>query len=274
MKLKTNLCTFQIMNNVEFSPLIRTAMEAVLKAGDVIAKGFGTDFHKELKVGIQNYVTEYDYAAEKIIIDHLKKSYPTHAFLAEESGSQDGGEVLWIIDPLDGTTNFAHKIPFFSVSVGAQKNNEMICGIIYQPMTKELFVAEKGKGAYLNGQRLRVSQTEVFVGGLGSTAFPKNIHENPLNCIDHFTSILRKGTIIRNMGSTAMNMAYVAAGSFDAYWAVALQPWDLAAAVLLIEEAGGKVTTYKGDKYAILSGFPLVATNGAIHKEVLSYLQL
>jgi myo-inositol-1(or 4)-monophosphatase len=258
----------------EFSDMTKIAVKAALDAGDILRKGFGTSYKIELKPGIQNYVTEYDHASEKLIVEKIQHHYPSHSFLCEERGfiPKDNSEILWIIDPLDGTTNFTHHIPLFCISLGAYNHNEMITGVIYQPMTNELFIAEKGKGAYLNGKKLQVSKTERFAGGVGATGFPRNILENPLNCIDHFIHILKSGTIIRNLGSSAINLAYVAAGRFDAYWAISLHSWDIAAGKLLIEEAGGKMTTYSGQPYDVLSNAPIVATNTIIHEELLKAL--
>jgi myo-inositol-1(or 4)-monophosphatase len=265
----------RLQNMGIFLPITQVAVNAVLKAGEILAQGFGTHYTKTLKPGIQNYVTEFDHAAEKCLIEEIRAHYPSHAFLAEESGSlpTEGSEILWLIDPLDGTTNFAHNIPLFCISVAAFRGEEGVCGVIYQPMTRELFVAEKGKGAYLNQKRIKVSPTSPFAGGLGATGFPRNIHDNPLHCIDHYIKILTQGTIIRNLGSSALNLAYVAAGCFDAYWAISLHPWDIAAGLILIEEAGGTCSTYAGKTYPLLSGLPLLATNGLVHNELLHYLK-
>jgi myo-inositol-1(or 4)-monophosphatase len=258
---------------IPFSNMTNLATEAALEAGEILRKGFGTEYAVSFKPGIQNYVTEYDHASEKYIIHKIKSAYPDHGFFAEESGaSNQDASVVWLIDPLDGTTNFAHHIPIFSITLAAMKDEEVFCGIVYQPMTQELFVAEKGKGAFLNGKRIHVSATTRFKNGLGATGFPRNVHENPLNCLTHYRNILTNGTIVRNFGSCAVNMAYVAAGCLDAYWAISLFPWDIAAGILLIQEAGGTVTTYQGNPYAIMSSMPLVASNGTIHEEVLSYL--
>lgn len=258
-----------------YSAMTQVAVDAALKAGEILVKGFGTSYQKSLKPGIQNYVTEFDHAAEKCLIDSIKEHYPQHAVLAEESGSIPfhGAEVLWIIDPLDGTTNFAHDIPIFCISIAAYRGEEGLCGVIYQPMTKELFVAEKGGGSFFNHKKIQVSKTPRFAGGLGATGFPRNMDENPLNCIDHFIKIISDGTIVRNLGSAALNLAYVAAGRFDAYWAISLHPWDIAAGQLLIQEAGGQVSTYEGEIYSTLSGGPLVASNRIVHEEILGYLK-
>jgi myo-inositol-1(or 4)-monophosphatase len=257
-----------------FSEITQVAIEAALKAGKILLTGFGTEFQVYLKPGIQNYVTEYDHASEKCIMDHIKKNYPNHSFLCEESGptSLDNSAILWIIDPLDGTTNFANDIPLFCISIAAYNGHEMILGVIYQPVTQELFIAERHKGAFLNNIRIHVSETPIFAGGIGATGFPRNINENPYHCIDQFIHILKNGTVIRNIGSSALNLAYVAGGKFDAYWSVSLHSWDMAAGMLLIEEAGGTVTGYDGKSYDVLSNQPIVASNGLVHQELLRCL--
>lgn len=262
-------------NSTHFSSITSLAIDAALRAGSLLCEGFGTSFKISLKPGIKNYVTDFDHAAEKLIIDSIKGEYPKHSFLAEESGASpdQSGEILWIIDPLDGTTNFAHNIPLFGVSIAAYNPKEgLVCGVIYQPMTDELFVAEKGKGAFLNGTRLQVSKCARITSGISCTNFPRDVHENPGNCIDNFIHILKLGSTIRNLGTSVINLAYVAAGRFDVYWTPHLHPWDIAAGMLLIQEAGGKVTSYSGSPYDPLSSSPVVATNGLIHQEMLDIL--
>lgn len=256
------------------SPLTQSAIGAVLKAGDILRKGFGSISQKTIKAGNQNFATQYDYAAEEAIIGTLRQSYPSHAFLAEESGasSLSNAEVIWIIDPLDGTLNFAHHIPVFCISVAALGAEGLLCGVIYQPMSQELFVAEKGKGAFLNDKKIQVSKTVRLADCLGATGFPRDIQQNPQNCVVDFIKILEQGTVVRNMGSSALNIAYVSAGCFDAYWAVSLHSWDIAAGVLLIQEAGGKTSTYQGGPYEVLSSAPLIVSNGLVHDELLKYL--
>lgn len=258
-----------------FSPMTRLAVEAALEAGKLLRQSFGTRFEIFYKPGIQNFATTYDHASEQLLIEMIRAQYPDHSFLAEESGSFDNLDqtVLWIIDPLDGTTNFAHHIPIFTVSIGVVQNGQIISGVIYQPMSEELFVSERGLGAYLNGKRLNVSLTKEFVGGIGATGIPHNAEDNPLHCLDHLLQILKQGTIVRNLGSAALNLAYVAAGCFDAFWAINLYPWDIAAGMLLIDEAGGKMTSYLGEPYSVLSAQPLIATNGLIHEQVLAILR-
>lgn len=257
------------------SPLTQNGIDAVLKAGEILKKGFGSITKKTIKTGNHNFATQYDYAAEKCIIGTLLESDPTYAFLAEESGvtHAGNGEITWIIDPLDGTLNFAHHIPIFCISAAAAGPEGLLSGIIYQPMTQELFIAEKGKGAYLNGKKLYVSKTKRVVESLTATKFPRETQLDFENCLTKFYRVLEKGTVVRNTGSSALNLSYVAAGGFDAYWASSLSSWDIAAGVLLIQEAGGQVATYEGNFYDLFSGAPLLATNGHLHQEMLALLK-
>ncbi len=249
--------------------LLKVAIEAAQKAGDLLRQGFGTSFKISKKGGKHNLVTEYDHAAEKMIIQTISEHFPSHGFLAEESGQGKKGDVLWIIDPLDGTVNFAHGIPVFSVSIAATQGEEILCGVVYQPITEELFTAEKGNGAYLNGHRLRVTKTTDINDAFLATGFPYNVDQNPLHCIDTFSHMTKKGIPIRRLGSAAIDLAYVAAGRFDAYWEVSLQPWDLAGGKLLVEEAGGKVTDYDGKPRPLLGTGPVLATNGRLKLELV-----
>ncbi len=256
------------------SSLLLVAIQAALAAGELIKRGYGTSFKISSKPGKQNLVTEYDKAAEKLIISSIKKQYPDHGFFAEESGKKQisSSKVLWVIDPLDGTVNFARSIPFFSVSIAASYQNEILCGVVFQPMTQELFVAEKGKGSYLNGTRLHVSKTKKLGSALVATGFPYNVDENPLNCIETFSRLIRLGLPIRRLGSAALDLSYVAAGRFDAFWEVILQPWDIAAGKLILEEAGGKVTHYDGKKHPIFTTDTLLASNGFLHQQMVQLL--
>lgn len=250
------------------------ATQTALRAGELLRKGFGTKYRISSKQGIQNLVTEYDKASEECIISSILSSFPDHSFLAEESGAtrQNPSKVLWVIDPLDGTVNFAHNIPVFCVSIAATFGGETLCGVIYQPMTQELFIAEKGGGAYLNGVPLRVTTTARMEESMMATGFPYNVNENPLHCVDYFSEMTKHGIPIRRLGSAAIDLAYVAAGRFDAYWEVSLYPWDLAAGKLLVEEAGGRVTHYDGSPRDLLSEKTILATNGALHDQMIATL--
>lgn len=251
---------------IELTKLLEVAKESALMAGAILKEGYGTTFNISSKEGKNNLVTEYDYKAEKVIIDNIKKYFPDHIFLAEESGNtgNDIDKIRWIIDPLDGTVNFAHSLPIFSVSIAAEFNNEIFCGAIYQPMLNELFYASKGYGAFLNNNPISVSKNSDFESSFLVTGFPYNINTNPHNCIDHFVSIIQRGIPIRRLGSAAIDMAYVACGRFDGFWEINLNPWDVAAGIILVKEAGGSVTQYDKKPYKIFDDTILV-TNGLIH---------
>jgi myo-inositol-1(or 4)-monophosphatase len=248
------------------------AVEAALLAGDILRQGYGTQFTIGNKEGHFNLVTEYDHKAEAAVIDFLSAHCPESTFLAEESGSSGTGDLVWVIDPLDGTVNFAREVPIFAVSIGLERRGELIAGVVFQPVTQELFIAEKGKGAFLNGKPLRVSGAKTVQQAILATGFPYNIRENPFHCIEHFNDILKEGIPIRRLGSAAIDFAYTAAGRYEGYFEVSLAPWDCAAGVLLVEEAGGVVTHWDGSPFAIRSQRPVVATNGILHQELLAIL--
>lgn len=255
--------------------LLKTAIDVAKGAGQILQEGFGTNFKISSKTGKNNLVTEYDHKAEKYIIDTISSKYPNHNFLAEESGASgeiQDDEIRWVIDPLDGTVNYAHNIPIFSVSIAAEQKGELLCGVVYNPIINELFHAEKGGGAYLNNHKLRVSQNDDFFTSLLVTGFPYNVNQNPCNCIDMFVSVIQSGIPVRRLGSAALDLAYVAAGRFDGFWEIQLYPWDVAAGTLLVQEAGGKVSQYDGKNFNI-SDNSIIATNGGIHDTVIQQIK-
>ena len=257
-----------------FSELTLIGIEAALAAGEILRSGYGTDFQIRSKEGHHNLVTEYDHKAEQAIIQFIRKQVPHSSFLAEESGITGSRTepLVWVIDPLDGTVNFAHKIPVFAVSIGIEQHGSMIAGVIYQPMTHELFVAQKGEGAFFNGHRISVSPIDRLDQSILATGFPYNLAENPSHCIDHFIDILRAGIPIRRLGAAAIDFAYTAAGRVEGFFEVSLSPWDCAAGKVLVEEAGGLVTTWSGSMFDIRSKAPVLATNSYIHAEAVSLL--
>jgi len=255
--------------------LLQTAIVAAQKAGNVLKQGFGTKFTITSKSQIHDLVTEYDHKSEAIIIETLKSAFPNHQILTEESGHHaSDGDITWIIDPLDGTVNFAHGIPFFCVSIAAVNSDGIVCGVIYAPMTNELFTAEIQKGAFLNGQKCTVTHQQSLLNGFLVTGFPYSVKENPQHCIEHFSHLIGMGLPIRRLGSAALDLAYVAAGRFDGFWEVALQPWDMAAGTLLVREAGGIVIDYAGKELNILNASSIIAGNAdiaqALHHEIIS----
>lgn len=256
-----------------FSHLTLIAIEAALQAGEILRKGFGSQYSINHKKDIHNLVTEYDLKAETFILSFLKNHVPDSAFLAEESGSSgDKHSHLWIVDPLDGTVNFAHNVPVFSVSIALEKEGQLFCGVVYQPISHELFVAEVNKGAFLNGKRISVSKTSLLTESVIATGFPYNLKENPYDCIDHFVDILKQGIPIRRMGSAAIDLAYTAAGRFEGFFEVGLSPWDCAAGMLLVNEAGGKVSSWDLSPINHHVKAPILATNGLIHDNLAKTL--
>ncbi|MCS6807309.1 MAG: inositol monophosphatase family protein [Bacteroidota bacterium] len=253
--------------------LLSIAQKAALEAGNMLKEAFGTSFRIDSKEGRHNLVTEYDHRAEDMIISCIHSAFPDHIFLAEESGSTGApaDTIRWIIDPLDGTVNFAHSIPIFCVSIAAEQSGKLLCGVIYAPMTSELFTGTHGGGAYLNGQALSVSTTDNLEDAILVTGFPYNAWENPQNCIDHFSRFVRMGLPVRRLGSAALDLAYLAAGRFDGYWEVSLNAWDVAAGKLLLQEAGGMITQYDGSPHNLYNG-TMLATNGRIHKAMSKIL--
>ncbi|MBI5324738.1 MAG: inositol monophosphatase [Ignavibacteriae bacterium] len=257
-----------------FNQLTNCAVDSALKAGKILKEGFGTSFEIFNKIGKNNLVTEYDKRSESIIIENIKSVFPDHSFVAEESGNSgniDNDSIKWVIDPLDGTVNFAHSLPIFSVSIAAVKNKEILCGVVYHPILDELFIAEKGTGSFLNDKPIKVSKSTELDSAFLVTGFPYNVNSNPCGCIDHFVSIIQRGIPVRRLGSAALDLAYVACGRFDGFWEINLHSWDVAAGVIIVQEAGGIVTQYNNEKYW-LDNQTLIATNGKIHNQICNVL--
>lgn len=242
------------------------------EAGAIVREGFGKNFSVETKGSLTNLVTEFDKKSESTIINYIKKEFPTHSVLAEESGNHNSGsEYLWVIDPLDGTTNFAHGLPIFSVSIGVQKNGKTIYGVVYDVMRDALYSAELGSGSFCNGRKLNVSNNADIRKSVLVTGFPYNIAENPDHAFEHFIAFLKHARAVRRLGSAAIDFCYTAEGVFDGFWEVFLHPWDMCAGKLLVEEAGGIVTDFYGNEINIFSK-QILATNNFIHKEMISIL--
>ncbi|MDH5739714.1 MAG: inositol monophosphatase [Nitrospira sp.] len=252
--------------------LLETAIMASRAAGALLLNYTANGFHVEYKNPI-NLVTDADRAAEQCIIDHIRGSFPFHRFLAEERGSveQAPSPYLWIIDPLDGTTNFAHGYPTYCVSIGLEYKGRCILGVIYDPSRDELFTAIEQHGAQLNGRSIHVSETATLDNSLLVTGFAYDIRETPRNNLDHFCKFALKAQGLRRTGSAALDLCYVAAGRFDGFWEVRLNPWDMAAGFVIVREAGGRLTDFSGKDLSIY-GQELVASNGQIHEAMLTVL--
>jgi myo-inositol-1(or 4)-monophosphatase len=224
----------------------------------------------------KNLVTEIDRASEEMIMSGIRKAFPADEVLAEEGGKgagAGGSGYRWIVDPLDGTTNYTHGFPVFCVSIGVEHEGKVVAGVIYDPNFDEMFTAELGEGARLNGNPMRVSSIDRLGRSLLVTGFPYNIHENPDRCIERFTGALLKSQAVRRMGSAAIDLAYVACGRFEGFWEVGLHPWDVAAGVLLIAEAGGTVTGFDGRECSIYAK-DIVASNGKVHEQLLECIRV
>lgn len=250
---------------------LETAVEAARIAGRFQRYRFASLLNVTLK-GDKNLVTEVDQESERLIVEHLLAAFPDHNIVAEEGEYRQGqAPFRWIIDPLDGTTNYTHGFPWFCVSIGLESAGELLAGVIYNPMHEELFTATKGGGAFLNGQRLHVSGRAPLQNSLLGTGFPYDCASDPANNFDNFIAFQKAARGIRRAGAAALDLAYVAAGRLDGFWELKLKPWDVAAGVLLVREAGGIVTTFDGSAYDIFND-RILASNGLIHAEMAALL--
>ncbi len=254
------------------SPLLNTAIGAARAAGDFIMRHYQqADQLKVTTKQANDYVSEVDRSAEAIIIDRIRKAYPRHAILAEESGDHDGRtntEIQWIIDPLDGTTNFLHRNPQFAVSIAARDRSELEIGVIYAPFSQELFTAMRGSGAQLDGRRIRVSNTSKLADSLIGTGFPYRRDQDLDAYLPLLKAVMQNTSGVRRPGAAALDLAYVAAGRLDGFWEQGLQPWDVAAGALLIREAGGKITDLTDARSDVVESGNVLAGNQKIHAEL------
>lgn len=251
---------------------LNTAIELAKEAGRVQLEHLGKVKNIEYKGSI-NIVTEVDKLCEKLIVDTIQKKYPTHDILAEEgSGQRSNSDWRWIIDPIDGTTNFAHTYPLFACTMALEHKGEIVMGVVYEPNRDELFVAEKGSGATLNGVKLKVSQENVLKKSLLCTGFAYNVNEEEqFNNIDNFKNFMMSARAIRRDGVASTDLCYVACGRFEGFWEFYLKPWDIAAGTLIINEAGGSVTMFDGSPINIY-GDEILASNGHIHDDMVRIL--
>jgi myo-inositol-1(or 4)-monophosphatase len=243
------------------------------EAGALIRNAFGKSHSIEFKTNELNLVTETDKASEKIITDFVRKKYPSHGILAEEGSDRNkSAEYLWVVDPLDGTTNFAHGLPIFAVSIGLQKNGETIAGVVYDVMRDVVYSAEKFSGSFENGSRISVNKNSNLGHSLLVTGFPYDIRTNPDRAFERFIAFLKHARGIRRLGSAAIDFCYVANGVFDGFWEISLHPWDLCAGKLIVEEAGGFATDFDGNEIDINSK-RILATNRVIHQKMIDVMK-
>ncbi|MBE0439869.1 MAG: inositol-1-monophosphatase [Gammaproteobacteria bacterium] len=251
-------------------PMLNIAIRAARSAGNVIVRSLQHVEHLEVTTKSRNdFVSDVDRLAEQEIINMIRKAYPDHAILAEESGESGDNDTVWIIDPLDGTTNFLHGFPHYCVSIAVMVKGKIEHGVIYDPLRDELFSATRGAGTKLNDRRLRVAKRKELAGAVLATGFPFKNHQHLEPYLGMFSSLFTQVADVRRTGSAALDLAYVAAGRLDGYWEIGLEKWDLAAGVLLIEEAGGVVSDFIGGDNYLKSG-NLVVGNLAVHKAMIT----
>lgn len=256
---------------MEIDTIRRVALRAVKEAGAILREGLEQARTVEFK-GDKNLVTDVDRRSEEAIASIVERELPDHSLVSEEGARLQGASgYRWFVDPLDGTTNYVHGYPCFSVSIGVEKDGELVYGVVYDPILEELFTGERGKGAFLNGNRIRVSTVSSLSKALLATGFPSDVATARENNLDHFANFIKRAQAIRRPGSAALDLCYVAAGRFDGFWELRLNAWDVAAGALMVVEAGGRVTDLDGRSHQ-LSTPRIVASNGLIHQEMLLVL--
>jgi len=247
--------------------------EAIARqAGAVLREGYGNVRHIQQK-GVIDLVTEFDKRSEEVILSAIQREFPEHAILAEESGrNKTISEYQWVIDPLDGTTNFAHGIPIFSVTLALFHNNSPILGVTYDPLRDEMFSTESGRGATVNNRPIHVSTQANLERAVISTGFPYDLRTNPRNNFAQFVQFQLRTQAVRHLASAALDCAWTAMGRLDGYWEFGVQPWDIGAGVLLVREAGGRVTSIDGDNN-FLSQTSILVSNGWLHEQMSRVLR-
>ena len=255
--------------------LVATAAEAVLQAGAIQRAHFGTDVQVDKK-GVIDLVTQVDLEVERWFRNTIGQRFPSHTVLAEELDGQAGVPArppyCWVFDPLDGTVNYAHGLPIFCASLALEIDGVPTIAAVYDPLREELFTAELGAGARLNGVPLRVSRASTLVDGMICTGFPYDVHETVDEVIGLFGAFVAEARAVRRLGSAALDLCYVAAGRFDGFWEQRLHPWDMAAGALIVTEAGGRVSTMAGDPFDSREG-SILATNGLLHDAMLGIIR-
>ena len=251
---------------------LATAIETVVRAGNIQIAKFGTGVRVEKK-GAIDLVTEVDLEIERMFRALVAERFPSHDVMGEEHAfASTGARHRWVFDPLDGTTNYAHGVPIFCASLALEIDGEAVLGAVYDPNRRELFTAEAGVGAWLNGQPLKTSTNATVLESMLVTGFPYHVQDNPDEFLRVFGQVIRRARAVRRLGSAAIDMCWVAAGRMEGFWEASLQPWDTRAAALIVEEAGGRVTGMDGREWDPYVGH-IVATNGFIHEELLAILR-
>ncbi len=254
-------------------PMLNTAVTAARQAGNLISRSFGRVGELQVTNKARNdFVTDVDRLAEQTIIDIIHKAYPSHGFLAEESGATDEREYTWIIDPLDGTTNFLHGFPQFAVSIALQHKGELTQAVVYDPISQDLYTASNGGGAQLNNRRILVSQQKGLDGALLGTGFPFKEQQHLDTYLTTFRALFPDTAGIRRPGAASLDLAYLAAGRLDGFWEIALNPWDIAAGALLVREAGGIIGDFSGGKDFLETG-NVIAGTPKVYDAIVDRLQ-
>ncbi len=253
--------------------MLNFAIRVAQEAGRLLRDRVGTKIDVAHK-GAINIVTDVDIASERLIREAIANQYPRHQVLAEEGGlAESRSEYRWVIDPLDGTTNFAHGYPIFCVSIALEYQGETILGVVYDPMRDELFTAERGGGSTLNHRPIRVSSTDSMMQSMLSTGFPYDIRTSTLTNLDHWANFAMSAQALRRDGAAAIDLCYVACGRFDGFWELNLSPWDMAAGGLIVTEAGGQVTDFSGGEFSIYKP-EIIASNGLIHNRMVEIIAM
>jgi myo-inositol-1(or 4)-monophosphatase len=253
--------------------MLEFAISVAKDAGRLLRDRLGTRIDISHK-GAINLVTDVDLASERLIRETISTHYPRHQVLAEEGGLADtDSEYRWIVDPLDGTTNYAHGYPVFCVSIALEYRGEITLGVVYDPMREELFTAERGAGAAMNNRSIRVSQTSELIQSMLSTGFPYDIKTSRLTNLDHWSNFAMNAQALRRDGAAALDLCYVASGRYDGFWELNLSAWDVAAGALIVEEAGGRVSDFAGAKFDPYKP-EVVASNGLIHDRMIEVLAI
>lgn len=255
------------------APLLTDLERMARQAGSILSEGYETDLQVDYK-GEIDLVTEFDRRSEKYLLGEISRNFPTHSVMAEETGGINGdNEHLWVVDPLDGTVNFAHGIPIFSVAIAYAQHGELLLAAVYDPCRDEMFLAERGRGAWLNGRPLRASQQTDLGRSLLVTGFPYDIRTTDSNNLDFYAKFALNSQGVRRLGSAALDLCYIGAGRFDGYWELSLKPWDLCAGALVAMEAGAKVTGARGETNFLRPPLSVVAANPGLHARLLQELK-
>jgi myo-inositol-1(or 4)-monophosphatase len=254
------------------NPSLNEIIQWANQAGEILRQRFG-QVHEIHYKGLVDLTTEADHQSEDYLIGQIRSSYPEHAIITEESGSLAGrSDHCWYVDPLDGTINYSHGLPFFAVSIAYAEQDRLKYGVIYNPISNECFTAEAGQGAFLNGQPIHVSQVAELIGSLLVTGFPYDKSQPGMDNTIHFNYLTRRTQGVRRLGSAAMDMAFVAAGRLEGYWEIKLSAWDLAAGALIVQEAGGVVADLNGGDQYMAPPYAVIAANPLIYPQLLAAL--